>query len=105
MNIAEGATVFNTIIQIIYALGPGLFFAAIYLRTGSIIIPMICHVAHDTLPLFQNAGSLFLNKDFTLAQILPNCIFMVFLVGVGIFLLRKSTWEEIKNTWADIWSE
>lgn len=31
-----------------------------------------------------------------------GCILMV---GVAVYLLRKSKWEEIKATWANIWAE
>ena len=108
INIVSGATILNTILQIVFAIGPGMFFAAVYLRTGSIIIPMVFHAFHDILELFiprDGDMALLLSKNISLGELIPDIIFTILFVGAAIYLLRKSKWDEIKATWANIWAE
>lgn len=93
------------IVQSVNALCFGMFFVAIYLRTGNILPAMIFHVLHDVIALMDpaQASGLYTTSSFTIIDfVVLGGIAAVYAVA-SIFMLRKSKWEEIENTWANIW--
>lgn len=78
----------------------GLCYGAVYLRTGSILASILFHFADDIFALTVVA------PDPTPAPYIVLFIFnLVLPVFLAIALMRKSKMEEIRETWADIWSE
>ncbi|MGL5300342.1 CPBP family intramembrane glutamic endopeptidase [Weissella confusa] len=56
INLTGGAPLEDTIQQVIYAVGFGLVFVAIYFRTNSLWIPMVLHGLTDFTSEFQSDG-------------------------------------------------
>lgn len=103
INLLSGRELLMTIIQIVSATGAGLFFVAIYLRTGSIAISIIIHAFHDftifmTSSLPEVGSPLMINTVFSL---LTNVLPFVF----GILMLLPMFYPGIISTWKRIWSE
>ena len=106
INMLGGASLTNTLWQVFFAVFAGLFFAALYLRTGNILLPVVFHFAHDVLSFMlptQNTGVIL--SDFSLAMITPDILIVIAQIIVVVYLLRKSKWEDIKNTWEAKWAK
>lgn len=100
MHLVNGYGAGNTIVQLIATFIMGMFWGAIYLRTGSILITIVFHFLYDVLTTMmvlpdpiQASNIIFL----LLVQLLP--------IALVIVLMRKSKMEEIKKTWAKVWPE
>lgn len=52
-NIAAGGDVFSVIVQSVYAVGIGMLFAAVYLRTGNLLVTILAHTSVDFLELIR----------------------------------------------------
>ena len=106
-NITSGATAYISLLQSLTAICSGLFWAAVYLRTGTILIPMAYHVMHDFIGFMdaeQSTGTMAMTT-VPVASIVGETLLAVVCIVGAIYLLRKSKWEEIKATWSDIWAE
>ncbi len=104
-NTLGSGEIVDSIYQAALTICFGYFFAAVYLRTGFVWVPVLFHMAHDML-VFSNLYGL---DKYGITE-LPNWISVVIFVfeaalGVyGFFLLRKSKREEIVNLWNHKWS-
>ncbi|MBR1829761.1 MAG: CPBP family intramembrane metalloprotease, partial [Atopobiaceae bacterium] len=106
LNALSGAPIFATIFQVTYAFAIGLFFAAVFLRTGSMWPTMIAHTLIDFAAfLFMDidAGGIIteelkINLDFYITVGLA-----VFVLLWGLFLLRRSKREQILQLWDRKW--
>ncbi|MCQ2911787.1 MAG: CPBP family intramembrane metalloprotease [Clostridia bacterium] len=119
MNFFYGASLRSTAIQVVYAFGIGLVFAAVYLRTGSLWPSIIVHslidctanIAEIGIKLLQTkeaaselgeqaaetatqTSGLSLNDGFLLFAFLVTFI-------SGLILLRKTKHNEIVSIWKD----
>lgn len=106
-NISVGASVQITMLQVGSCFFTGIFLAAVYLRTGSILMPMCFHFYHDIINLMEPMQStgVMLQQTITGKLLVFDIVLSSFELLVGIYLLRKSTHGDIKNRWADIWGE
>lgn len=99
-NLLAGSSVIEALGQSIHAAGFGCVFAAVYLRTGSVVPGMIVHFLHDFVTGLgsgadvNTAAAAEANKAATI-----GVMSVLALVGIliAMFLLRKSKWEEIKE--------
>lgn len=115
-NLFKGGDIPGVVGQVFNATCVGVLFAAIYLRTGSIIPTIILHALWDA-PSFLDpvyienktmfpapvvGENLLSSLPANVAEILPVIVMMIAMViGLvelvyALFLLRKSKWEEIK---------
>ena len=107
-NLLLGASVGLTLLQVCYAFGIGVFFAAVYIRTGSLIWPVIMHSLID-ITAFMNkelyeTGGLLQTADFQLDySVLISVAEGVLLAGLGYYYLRKEKRAEIKAMWDEKW--
>lgn len=98
-NLASGQNVVGTLMQVIEATAVGLCFGAVYLRCRNIWVVVILHALTDlsraigtnaqTAVDAQNAN---VNAAASILSILPS---LVILLGLTLFLLRKSKMEEL----------
>ncbi len=104
INLLSGQDLGTTLIQVVFTCGAGLFFAGIYLRTGSIALPIIIHVLHDLLSFIVESlpevetASLSVNAVFSLCV---NIVPFVF----GVLMLLPKHYPAIIDTWTRIWPE
>ncbi|MCQ2491446.1 MAG: CPBP family intramembrane metalloprotease [Lachnospiraceae bacterium] len=106
-NIGEGALLSVTITQVVFSLIVGIFWAAIYLRTGSIVLPMIYHVLHDIINMMfpTNATGAMLQESVTVSDLISDSALGITMLVLALYMLRKVNFDDIKNTWATIWNE
>lgn len=106
-NIFVGAALSSTILQLVTSLGMGCMLCAIYLRSGSIIPPMMLHFLYDVYAL-MNAGSVtetgVMEAAVSNRDIISNLILFVIEIMITCILLRKSVWEEVMSTWNQKWN-
>ncbi len=106
-NMILGASLSASLVQAVSASCIGIFFGALLMRGGNLLVPILLHSAHDVLMLsFQNADevSAILSDEATPSDILmmlPCIALAVF----GFFLIRKSMRREICGMWAETWSQ
>ena len=106
-NVVAGASLNGAVVQSANALCMGLFFAAVYLRSGNILLTIVFHTLHDVIALTDPAQvtGVFTKASFSaFSLILPAAIAAAY-AAAAVFLLRKSKWDEIQATWANIWAE
>ena len=98
-NLASGQNVVGTLMQVIEATAVGLCFGAVYLRCRNIWVVVILHALTDlSRAIGTNAQSTVdvqnanVNAAASILSILPS---LVILLGLTLFLLRKSKMEEL----------
>ena len=107
LNAAAGASALMTVYQVFCCLGAGAFFAALFIRTGSILPCMLLHFMQDLLGSMDEGigDSLLYSKTvFGGAQII-DCITCVILAACAIYFLRAEKREEIVSLLNSKWSK
>lgn len=106
-NIGAGAALSGAIVQSVNAFCLGLFLVAIYLRTGNIMLTMVSHALHDVVALTdpEQVTGVFTTSSFSASELMILAAIAAAYAAAGIYMLRKSKWEEIQTTWANIWAE
>ena len=105
-NIANGASVQMGIAQGIATIFAGIFFVAVYLRTGNILIPIFMHGLFDymcfvTDPTLENG----IMANDVAASSLILAVLVDVIAGIwGLYLLRPAKRAEIHAIWNDKWS-
>lgn len=101
LNIFSGKDVTATIVQVIFATCVGMFFAAIYLRTGNIVITILFHSAHDILIFIQKGA--FSGAAMNLTDIVTSLGLAALMLAVALYLMRKSVRPQIVAVWKERW--
>lgn len=78
--------VMATVVQVVSAMAVGILLSATYLRTGSLLFPILLHGINDFIPAFYNNNVRETGSVVSLTEIWPILLFIV----VGVFMLRKS---------------
>lgn len=97
---AKGGNVIG-IVQAVATIGTGLLYAAIFLRTGSIMVTIVMHFLIDwmyfvTNPVLQNGEMA--SMSITIATII-SCIVDLSMGAVGLWLIRPAVREKIEAVW------
>ena len=107
LNIIKGAALNDTIFQCISAIGIGVMFGAIYLRTGNIVLCMILHALHDILALMvvgaTDSNGVIL--EMSTFDAITSVIVGVVGIALGTYLIRKSVRADIVKVWKERWSQ
>lgn len=106
-NMRAGASLIDTTTQAISAVGIGVLLAAVYLRTGNIILCIILHAVHDLLAFMvvglTDGNGVILGLS-TYDQI--TCIIVgVVGIAIGTYLIRKSVRADIVGVWKERWNQ
>lgn len=107
INISAGAKVSIAMYQSFQAMIIGALFTAFYLRTGSIVLPMVFHFLHDmaaTMIPAQSTGVM-LQQTVETSTLIMDIVIMASEIAATIYLLRPGKMEEIRETWRNKWSE
>ena len=105
-NIANGASIQMGIAQGIATTFAGIFFIAVYLRTGNLLIPIFMHGIFDYMcftvdPTLENG---IMANDIA-ASALVFAVLVDVIAGIwGLYLLRPAKRAEIHAIWNDKWS-
>ena len=106
-NIVGGADVVRSAFQVFSAGFLGFFFAAVFIRCGSILPVMAAHTLHDIIALgtvSDVAESGLITGGLTFSTIL-DLILCAGLCLAGIRMLRKEKTEEIRQVWDRKWKD
>ena len=105
-NVLAGADPVQTLFQVIASVGVGIFFAAVYIRCGSILPCMFYHVLHDIIAIaaesnvaengIMSAKALSWGDAFSLAL-------SFVLAAAGLWLIRSAKTEQIREIWDRKW--
>ncbi len=101
---AKGGNVIG-IVQAVASIGSGLLYAAVFLRTGSIMVTVVMHFLIDwmyfaTNPALQSGEMA--NMGVTAAVII-SCIVDLSMSAVGLWLIRPAVREKIEAVWQKKW--
>lgn len=93
------------IVQGIATIGSGLFYAAVFLRTGSIMVPIIMHALYDwmyfaTNPALQNGNIAAMGVT---TAVIISCVIDLSMGVVGYWLIRPAVREKIEVVWQKKW--
>lgn len=102
MNVIVGANVGTTILQVIYATGVGLTYAAIYMRTGNLWVTMILHSFTDfmgflVMDIDKTGGVMKEGSNLTAIIYLLICAIVFFVNAFMIF--KKEDQKEVPAVW------
>lgn len=106
-NMRAGAALVDTVMQVISAIGIGVLFAAVYLRTGNILLCIILHALHDLLA-FMVVGATDINgiiQGMSKFDMATSVVVGVVGLAIGTFLVRKSVRADIVEVWKERWSQ
>lgn len=96
-----------TLLQVVVTFCSGIFFSAVYLRSGNIVPIIAGHFYHDFVEYViskpDSSESLVMSGDMSWSDWTEIC-FTVILAFIGIWLLRKEKRSEIKEIWEKKWS-
>jgi hypothetical protein len=105
-NIAQGATVSNSIVQAITATLSGFYFAVLFVCTGSALPGIILHSLYDFI-CFAGDASLtngILTNQLKTWEIVYNIVIDLVVAGYGAFMLKKIVAPKILEIWREKWS-
>ena len=102
VNLIKGAALSSTFTQVLYAIGLGILFAAVFFRTGTLWPTIIVHSLIDISHYVVHSSGV-LSSETPTAQIIMLSAFAVVYAGWGLYLLRDSKVPEINAIWKDIW--
>ena len=105
-NVLVGADPMQTLFQVIASVGVGIFFAAVYIRCGSILPCMFSHALHDIIAIA--AESNVAENGIMYAQALSwgdafSLALTFVLAAVGLWLIRGAKTEQIREIWDRKW--
>ena len=105
-NVFAGADPLRTLLQVIGAVGIGIMFTAVYLRSGSILPCMFYHTLHDIIAI---AGESEVTETgiITASKINmgdgANLLMSLVLAAIALWLLRPEKNEEMRALWNRKW--
>lgn len=104
-NIASGAGIINSVVQSVYAIGIGMLFAAVYLRTGNLWPTIIGHFTVDFMEFVRadigESGGVMLNLGVGDWITVAAAVFAFFW---ALRLMKREYFPEIMELWRDKWS-
>lgn len=105
-NAVAGAPFFTSLLQSVYAMGLGMLFAAVYLKSGSLWPSIIAHCIIDYFELCRRdlSESSGLMTGMTAGDWITIVVGLI--AGVyAIYLIRKSERPAIMKEWNDRWTQ
>lgn len=104
-NINAGAGVFVSVMQAISAGFIGVAFAAVYIRSGNLIVPMFFHTLTDIIAFGTNTA---VNENgvvtgtYQLGDAIDDVMCLILMI-IGLWMLRSGVFEEIREVWNRKW--
>ncbi len=105
-NVLAGADPMQTLFQVIASVGVGIFFAAVYIRCGSILLCMFYHVLHDIIAIAAESNvaenGIMYAKALSWGDAFSLALSFV-LAAAGLWLIRGAKTEQIREIWDRKW--
>jgi len=105
LNVLGGGDLFGMIIMVVRNFGVGVLYAAIFLRTGNILITIAMHAFHDYIAFLPFLGSTDVTTQAisTLNTVLV-VVYTILTVVVAVLLLKGHS-DEIMAVWRERWNK
>ena len=108
-NLLVGASPLLTILQVVFAFGAGALFAAVYLRTGSMLGIILYHTVIDftaflNASLYETGGVLTQTTEIPVESIVLELGRGVLFAAFAYFYVRPSKRAEIRRVWDAKWN-
>ena len=104
-NISSGAVVFVSVMQSLSAAFIGVAFAAVYIRSGNLLVPMFFHVLTDIMAFATNTkvseGGV-VTGTYQLGDAIDDVLCLILMI-IGLWMLRSGVFEEIREVWDRKW--
>jgi hypothetical protein len=103
-NALLGADVGSTAVQVVASFGIGVFFAAVYLRSGNLWPSMLLHFTQDIIALScGSASEMGLVTTSVNWEDWVNLALCAVVAAIGFWLIRPKKRAEIDALWAEKW--
>ena len=107
-NAFMGAPLDITIFQFVVTFGMGILFAAVYLRTGNLWIPIILHSLNDIVAFcctsaISSHGVIQTGFVFNWLNIITIIVSIICIV-LGLYYVRSTKHDEILEIWEEKWA-
>ena len=105
-SLVTGAEPVMVAFQIITAICTGIFFAAYFLRTGSILITIIMHGLYDWMCFVTDptvSTGVMTDTDVKSGMIFVLIVDIAFAIA-GLYMIRPAVRDEIEDVWERKWS-
>ena len=104
-NIDAGAGVFVSVMQAVSSFFFGVAVAALYIRSGNLLVPMFYHtlvdiVAFATNPNMNEAGVV--TGSYQLGDVIDDTLCLILMI-IGLWMLRSGVFEDIREVWDQKW--
>ena len=105
-NIFAGADPGQTVLQMIGSVGIGIFFSAVYLRSGSVLPCMFYHTVHDIIAIAGESNvsdeGIITGSNINWTDWV-NLVLTIILTAIGLWLLRAAKNGEMREIWNRKW--
>ena len=105
-NITAGGDVFSVVIQSVYAIGVGMLFGAVYLRTGNLWPTILGHWSVDFLEMIRvdlsGSGGIMTGMGIGDWITVAAAVFAAFW---ALRLMRPENYAEIMSVWSRKWNK
>lgn len=108
-NLLVGASPLLTVLQVVFAFGAGALFAAVYLRTGSMLGIILYHTVIDftaflNASLYETGGVLTQTTEIPVESVILELGRGVLFAAFAYFYVRPSKRAEIRRIWDAKWN-
>jgi len=105
LNVLGGGDLFGMILMVVRTFGVGVLYAAIFLRTGNILITIAMHAFHDYIAFLPFLGSTDVTTHAVSSLITVLIIVYTILTVVFAVFLLKGHSDEIMTVWRERWNK
>ena len=105
-NINSGAGVFVSVMQAISSGFLGVTFAAVYIRSGNLLVPMTFHVLTDIMAFATNPAvseSGVVTGTYQVGDAADDVMCLILMI-IGLWMLRSGVFEEVREIWNQKWN-
>ena len=106
INASGDVTAARIVFQAVSAIGSGIFYAVLYLRSGNLVFPIAAHTIHNILAFLDVSG---VQNGMIVSSTIDWTNFFYtgteLLLGlIGLWLIRSSVRSEIREMWDCKWN-
>lgn len=105
-NVMAGAALGVSVYQAVLCVTTGVFFGAIFIRTGNLLPLMFSHFLQDAIAFLNEASNTggIMGAVTLRADVVFDIVFSVVMIIMGIWYMRSEKRAEAAAVWKEIWS-
>ncbi len=106
LNVLAGGDLVSSIVQVLFALGAGMLWGAVYLRTANLWSVIIIHTSYDFFEFIRGDlnASMGAMAGLGIGDYI-GCVGSIVSIILSLKLLNSKYHSEIMKVWADKWSK